>query len=138
MAYNSKKDLQVLSPVATVVATLPADLPKTDAYNMLLDPAKRVCALIHDDPISSQANEVEAGLVAGLAYAIRHSMAQELDIGSGGTKSAFDDNSFFEFGIGIVTPHKAQKALVVRALLYSLVKRSQVEDFFSTGICFKK
>jgi len=116
-AFNCKKDLQLLKSVTDVIATLPADLPKTDAYGMLLEPTKRVCALIHDDPISSQANEIEAGLVAGIAYSIRHSMARELDTGAGGTKTGFDDNSFFEYGIGIVTPHKAQKALVVRALM---------------------
>lgn len=116
-AFSSKKDLQMLKPADSVIATLPADLPKTDAYALLLDPAKRVCALIHDDPISSQANEVEAGLVAGLAYATRHCMARELDTGTGSSMSTFDDDFFFNFGIGIVTPHKAQKALVVRALL---------------------
>jgi hypothetical protein len=45
-------------------------------------------------------------------------MAKELDTGAGGSKTEFDDDSFFDFGIGIVTPHKAQKALVVRALLH--------------------
>lgn len=116
-AFNPQKDLHLLQPPDAVVALLPPDIPSTDAYKLLLDPAKRVCALIHDDPISSQANEVEAGLVAGLAYCLRRCMAQELEIGTGGIKSSFDDDSFFEFGIGIVTPHKAQKALVVRALL---------------------
>jgi len=117
VAFNAKKDLYPLKSLDDAIATLPPDIPSTDAYKLLLDPAKRVAALIHDDPISSQANEVEAGLVAGLAYCVRHCMARELDIGSAGPKSAFDDDSFFDFGIGIVTPHKAQKALVIRALL---------------------
>ncbi len=116
-AFSSTKDLHVLTPPDSLITGLPSYVPTTDAYKILLDPSKRVCALIHDDPISSQANEIEAGLVAGLAYCVRHSMARELDNGSGGKKSGFDDDSFFEFGIGIVTPHKAQKALVVRALL---------------------
>jgi hypothetical protein len=116
-AFNTQKDLHLMQTPDTVIAALPADIPTTDAYKLLLDPTKRVCALIHDDPISSQANEIEAGLVAGLAYCVRHCVARELETGTAGTKSNFDDDSFFEFGIGIVTPHKAQKALVVRALL---------------------
>ena len=44
-------------------------------------------------------------------------MARELDTGEGGLKTQFDDDEFFDRGIGIVTPHKAQKALVVRALI---------------------
>ncbi len=102
---------------AFAVDALPANLPKTSAYEELLKPERRVAALIHDDPTSSQANEVEAGLVAGLAYVARHSMAANLDTGSGESAVEFTDNSFFESGIGIVTPHKAQKALVVRKLL---------------------
>jgi hypothetical protein len=115
--YNDKKDLQQLKELDSAVSTLPPDVPSTDAYEIALDPAKRVVAIIHDDPISSQANEIEAGLVAGLAYCVRQCMAQELNTGSGGDKTAFDDDAFFATGIGIVTPHKAQKALVVRSLM---------------------
>lgn len=117
-AFNVKKDLHLLKSLDSAIAALPSDIPSTNAYKILLDPAKRVAALIHDDPISSQANEIEAGLVAGLVFCVRHCMAKELDTGAGGSKTEFDDDSFFDFGIGIVTPHKAQKALVVRALLH--------------------
>ncbi|MES0000910.1 AAA domain-containing protein [Mesorhizobium sp. M0051] len=116
-AFSAKKDVYQLQPLDEVIATLPSGIPITDAYKTLLDPVKRVATLIHDDPTSSQANDVEAGLVAGLAYCARHAMAKELDVGDGQPKTPFDDDTFFDFGIGIVTPHKAQKALVVRALL---------------------
>jgi hypothetical protein len=116
-AAASKKDLlQVLDP-AVAVDTLPAELPTTLAYQELLKPERRVTALIHDDPTSSQANELEAGLVAGLAYVARHSMAANLDTGADISSEEFTDDIFFESGIGIVTPHKAQKALVVRKLM---------------------
>jgi hypothetical protein len=90
----------------------------TTGYVELLRPERRVTALIHDDPTSSQANEVEAGLVAGLAYVLRHSIASELATGDGKLEGAklFTDDEFFKRGIGIVTPHKAQKALVLRKL----------------------
>lgn len=116
-AFAPKRDLKIIAPIDGAIASLPGDLPKTDAYNLLLDPSKRVVTLIHDDPTSSQANEVEAGLVAGIAFCLRQSMARELDEGGSGAVTALDDDFFFEEALGIVTPHKAQKALVVRALI---------------------
>jgi superfamily I DNA and/or RNA helicase len=62
------KDLQLVQPIETVSASLPNGLPVSSAYVELLRPDRRVTALVHDDPTSSQANEIEAGLVAGLAY----------------------------------------------------------------------
>jgi hypothetical protein len=66
--------------------------------------------------VSSQANEFEAKLVAGIAYCLRHAVAQEPNLGAGGTFTPFTDESFFKEGLGIVTPHKAQKALVIKEL----------------------
>lgn len=115
-AFEKAKNLHVIKDIPTIIASLPAGLPKSDAYELLVAPDKQVTALIHDDPISSQANEVEAGMVAALAYIVRHAMAAELDSGQAGAFTAMSDVAFFESGIGIVTPHKAQKALVIRKL----------------------
>ena len=116
-AFTAKKDLIIIKSIDEVVGELPATLPRSNAYKELLDPERRVTALIHEDPTSSQANEVEAGLVAGLAYIIRKCMAKELDTGDDGNATAFTDDEFFKYGLGIVTPHKAQKALVLRKLI---------------------
>jgi len=117
LAANSpKKDLRVLQPVKAVVAKLPVAIPSTRAYEELLVPERRVVALIHDDPVSSQANEMEAGLVTGLAFVLRHAMANELDTGAPADFTPFTDDDFFKEGVGIVTPHKAQKALVLRRM----------------------
>jgi superfamily I DNA and/or RNA helicase len=115
-AANTQKDLIELVAVNEVLKSMPAGLPNTAAYNELLRPERRVAALIHNDPTSSQANELEAGLVAGLAFALRHAMAHELNTGAGEKGTPFSDEKFFSEGIGIVTPHKAQKALVLRKL----------------------
>lgn len=115
-AETSKKDLKIIANLDLVLDLLPSDLPATTGYNDILRPEVRVSALVHDDGVSSQANEVEAGLVAGLSYALRHSVAKNLDTGISGKFDAFTDDEFFSSGIGIVTPHKAQKALVIRKL----------------------
>lgn len=111
------RDLQLLQPVEIVTKAMPPSLPVTTAYEELLKPERRVTALIHEDATSSQANEVEAGLVAGLAYVTRQVIAKELNEGKATAKTAYSEDEFFQSGIGIVTPHKAQKALVVRKLL---------------------
>ena len=111
------RDLQLMQPLEVVIASLPPGIPVTTAYSELLRPERRVCAYIHEDVTSSQANELEAGLVAGLAYSTRHAMAMELNEGKDTTKSVYTNDEFFKSGIGIVTPHKAQKALVIRKLI---------------------
>ena len=85
-AFKAKKNLQLVYPVEQAVESLPGHLPVTGAYAELLAPSRSVVALIHDDPVSSQANEFEAGIVAGLAFCVRRSMARELDTGEGGTQ----------------------------------------------------
>jgi len=129
-AHSPKKDLRILQPINNFVTTLPASIPTTAAYGELLLPERRVTALIHDDPTSSQANEIEAGLVAGLAFVLRHAMASELDTGANATFTAFTDDDFFKEGIGIVTPHKAQKALVLRKMR-ELFPKANPEAVFS-------
>ncbi len=116
-ANTTKKISRVICPFVESIHTLPAGLPTTDAYIELLRPDRCVTALIHDDTTSSQANKLEAGMVAAIAYILRHSVAQELDTGSCSTATPFSDDAFFERGLGIVTPHKAQKALVLRNLV---------------------
>jgi prepilin-type processing-associated H-X9-DG protein len=76
------RDLQLLQGIATVTSHMPAGLPVSGAYEELLRPERRVTAFVHEDPTSSQANELEAGLVAGLTYVARQVMAKELYEGS--------------------------------------------------------
>jgi len=115
-AYMPTKQLYSLVDLDKVISSMPSNLPKSDAYRELLIPERRVAALIHDDAVSSQANEFEAKIVAGLAYCIRNAMAQELFTGQEGSFTPFTDEQFFLEGLGIVTPHKAQKALVLKEL----------------------
>jgi superfamily I DNA and/or RNA helicase len=114
-AADPERQLHSLAPISQVVSSLPPHLPKSECYEELLVPERRVTALIHDDVVSSQANEFEARIVAGIAYCIRHVMSQEASTDFLG-HFPFTDESFFKDGVGIVTPHKAQKALVVQEL----------------------
>lgn len=128
-AYTPTKQLHPLVDLNKVISSMPPNLPKSGAYSELLVPERRVAALIHEDAVSSQANEFEAKIVAGLAYCIRNTMAKEPFTGQDGPFSPFTDELFFLEGLGIVTPHKAQKSLVLKELR-ALFPKASPESLF--------
>lgn len=99
-------------------AAYPANYPWSAAFDRALDPSARVVTVLHDDDISSQGNRYEAEIVASLVAGLRHSVSSALD--SWGTvppaHGAPTPVEFWSRCVGIVTPHRAQRALVVRAL----------------------
>jgi len=134
-ANDPSKKLREIASVDSAISALPKDYPQTPAYKELLHPGRSVTTFIHDDIVSSQANEVEAKIVAGLAYCLRHSMSKELDTGNTAQKyTPYADEEFFSFGLGVVTPHKAQKALVIKELqkMFSTVDPDLIYDAVDT------
>jgi hypothetical protein len=90
----------------------------SDAWPAILDPARTVVAATYVDGMAGQANPFEASCVASLVWLLRQCSANSLD-GRPGTPSVqqpWDEESFWTRGVGIVTPHRAQRAQVVRAL----------------------
>ena len=83
---------------------------------LILDPAKKVLALLHDDDLSSQSNSFEAKIVAALTRCLRQTVSAELDGRGAVTHATPTPDQFWGQCIGIVTPHRAQRALVVREL----------------------
>lgn len=107
--------LSFLSPLPGQAA-YPSHLPWCSAFDDLLKPENKVVTLLHEDEVSSQGNEFEADMVAGAVWMLRQSVSASLD-GRGTTAHA--SPTAFEFWdecVGIVTPHRAQRALVIRAL----------------------
>lgn len=96
-----------------------------------LAPNKSVISLIHEDIASSQANPEEAELVVTLIWHLFNSASYFLD----GTKQAVNhrpanEDEFFEKCVGIVTPHKAQKSLII-SKLNQLFPSADKEKIFS-------
>lgn len=82
-------------------------------YQSVFDIEKEVMAITYEDGISSQANLFEAEIVASLIIEAYNKFYEK-------EKSLEEYNTWFwTQGIGIVTPHKAQKILISR-LLYDL------------------
>lgn len=105
------------------------------SYSLLigetLAPNKSVISLIHEDIASSQANPEEAELVVTLIWHLFNSASYFLD----GTKQAVhhrpaSEDEFFEKCVGIVTPHKAQKSLII-SKLNQLFPSADKEKIFS-------
>lgn len=114
-AHEKDRRIQLLAGIVETIQTIPQGLPITNAYEDILDVNKKVITFIHEDIVSSQANEFEAKLVAGMAFCLRHAASADMYPSDSGF-APFSDESFFKRGLGIVTPHKAQKALVLMEL----------------------
>ena len=113
-------DLRIAADVP-FPAVQPADWPNSLAFGSefakLLDPAQPITAFIYPEGRSSQWNEFEAQTVAALLWMLRGHLNASLTAdpqakGSGRHTST----SFWEKAVGVVTPHRAHKALVVARL----------------------
>lgn len=94
----------------------PAHLPWSDRYAILLSPENSVVALLHEDEVSSQGNHYEARLVAGMVWNLRQNVASTLSGRGGASNTMPTPGEFWSECVGIVTPHRAQRALVIREL----------------------
>jgi hypothetical protein len=98
-------------------ATFPSSLPWCDDFDTVLRPDSKVVTVLHQDDISSQGNRYEARIIAGLAWMLRQVASADLDH-HGGTPAHRipTPDEFWGKCLGIVTPHRAQRALVIQEL----------------------
>ncbi len=108
--------LHFLAAVPTPTTSFPSALPWSPLWLQALDADRKVLALLHDDDLSSQSNSFEAKIVAALTYCLRNTVSAELDGRGSAIHTAPTPDQFWGQCIGIVTPHRAQRALVVREL----------------------
>ncbi|MDY7508806.1 AAA domain-containing protein [Ralstonia wenshanensis] len=96
----------------------PGHLPWCDAIEDLLRPDTKVATLLHEDDISSQGNRYEAQVVAGMVWMLRQTVSVELDGRTGipPHHRLATAQEFWKRSVGIVTPHRAQRALVIQEL----------------------
>jgi hypothetical protein len=87
----------------------PALLPFSASYERILAPEDPLVAIVHNDRFSSQRNDAEADLAAGLVLTLYRAGLRNLEAQDG---RLYDPNDFFRRGLGIVTPHRAQQAAV--------------------------
>ncbi|MGK5023092.1 AAA domain-containing protein [Janthinobacterium sp. LB2P10] len=93
-----------------------------DVWDAILVPNEPCCTIIYDDGEHAQANPTEVQIIAKIAERARLNISNAL-INEKGNHStdpdaatAFDEDVFWKEGIGIVTPHRAQQAMIIAEL----------------------
>lgn len=99
-----------------VRSAYPATLPWCAAFPDLLTPDHKVVTLLHEDEVSSQGNHFEARVVAGVIWMLRQSVSVALDGRGTASHATPTPQEFWNQCVGVVTPHRAQRALVIREL----------------------
>jgi hypothetical protein len=128
-AHYPKTAVHPLKAIPGPKTGFPAALPYWPQLAQMVAVAPAVMTLLHDDDLSSQGNEVEALLVASLVWSLRDTLSAELDGQKAGVVHAKPTaDQFWKHTVGIVTPHRAQRALVVRELAKLYPKEAALID----------
>lgn len=115
-AANAATSLHLLTAPPTPASGFPGGMPWSPLWPNILAPENKVLTLLHDDDLSSQSNSFEAKIVAALTWCLRQTASAELDGRGTVTHAVPQPDQFWGRCIGIVTPHRAQRALVIREL----------------------
>lgn len=94
----------------------PDTLPWSPLFPALLNPALSTLAVTYADGKSGQANEFEASLVVATVLLARESLMRGLSGRTEPRTPGLDAQHFWTETVGIVTPHRAQRAAVIRGL----------------------
>ena len=123
-AHSPALRLNLSTPVpATEPADWPSELLYSPIYVDVLDPSHPAVCFSYVEGRSAQWNRFEADAIASLVVLLRGSLADqpEGEVDALGALiprglASYDDSGFWSKGIGIVTPHRAQRGLIVSRL----------------------
>ena len=134
-AFPNARLSHLSDPAAFGNALEAAGLAQSDGWRAALDPEKRIVAITYGDGVCGQANPFEAECVASLVFLLRKTVSAKLaDHNGEGDEGTYDDDRFWRVGVGVVTPHRAQRAVVVRRLrrLFPCVHGALIEGAVDT------
>lgn len=125
-AHSPNLSVDLLAPFSNG-ATPPADWPShlfwTPEWAALLDPACPCSIFVYDEGRSSQWNPFEADAVVAMAWLLSGRLSSQLanecdPSGASVPRSTqpYSGADFWAKGVGVVTPHRAQQALVISGL----------------------
>ena len=127
LRIDTVREIETIQPI-----DWPEQLPFSPHLARITAPEYPLVAVVHSDRFSSQRNDGEADLAAGLILALFRAGLCDLEAEEGQPYSAED---FFRRGVGVVTPHRAQQAAVfdrLAAVLPDQVDRNAVFDSIDT------
>ncbi len=124
-AYSTDLEINLLQePAIAPPAGWPAGLSWSPHWASFLTPSRQALTFVYNEGRSSQWNQFEADTTAAIAFSLfgilGDQLANERNPVTGNaiavTNTAFNAADFWATGIGIVTPHRAQQALVTTRL----------------------
>jgi len=122
-AHSPGLQLHRLDPAATQPANWNATTFWFPGLVQILEPQRNLVAITYSDGRAGQANDFEADMVCSIVQQLFLTFSQYLfeERDSNNTPiqrqhAPYAADSFWDKGVGIVTPHRAQRALVVRRL----------------------
>jgi hypothetical protein len=122
-AHSPNLQLHLLNNITTQPPDWNATVLWFSGLLQITDPARCLTAITYEDGRAGQANDFEADLVCSMIQQIYTNFSQSLDgeLDANGNPSIpqhapYTPDAFWDFGIGIVTPHRAQRAVIVRRL----------------------
>lgn len=117
--------IHLRAPLPTPATGYPSSLPWSPAWVDILEPSRSVLTLLHEDDRASQNNRFEAQIVAGLVWSLWEAVSSELDGHVPVNHQRPTMEVFWQKVVGVVTPHRAQRAMIVQEL----------RTLFPTSIC---
>jgi DNA replication ATP-dependent helicase Dna2 len=145
-----RRELRSFSPdlcvnlVHDLPGSKPADWPQTvywtASWSALLSPTHHATSFVYPEGMSAQSNPFEAEAIAALVFLLYRRLGSqplnERKFPTGevisATAEAYNDKDFWERGVGIVTPHRAQQALIV-SRLQSIFEPFGISSFLIRG-----
>lgn len=102
----------------------PDELYWSPEWEKFLEPDYPCVCFVYEDKLSSQINDSEAGAVASLLWLLQGRMADKLKnerqpdgtFDTEGSNALYTPKGFWNKGVGVVTPHRAQMAKIVHHL----------------------
>ena len=126
-AYSPDMTINIISPLSATSnppSNWPSNLYWTPDWLSVLEPDKPVTCFVYPEGRSSQWNIFEAEAIASLTWILYgrlgNKLVNEKDPSTGiiipNGSTPYDAANFWKRGVGVVTPHRAQQALVISKL----------------------
>lgn len=112
IAFDYPSDYKADELNENAIISFSNEINNEEFYDNILEPSRPIVLLSYNDGFSHQSNEFEASEVAKLVEKV-----WEKGLVKYGEGKVYDIIEFFDSGIGIVVPHRAQRTLIQYKLM---------------------